>query len=73
MTSEQQMADLYQRGRSTFGGLVEGGEDRLDRIFQAVPALGELAVGTVYGHLHERRAQARTSAGEIVELTVLKA
>jgi 4-carboxymuconolactone decarboxylase len=56
MRSGDEMADLYQRGRTTFGELVEGGEERLDRIFQAVPALGELAVGTVYGHLHARTA-----------------
>jgi 4-carboxymuconolactone decarboxylase len=49
------MAELNDDGRRTFGGLVPDGEARLDRIFQAVPALGELAVGTVYGHLHARR------------------
>ncbi|MEV6643171.1 carboxymuconolactone decarboxylase family protein [Amycolatopsis sp. NPDC051371] len=55
------MADLHDRGRETFAGLVEGGAQRLDALFATVPALGELAVGTVYGHLHERPAlDART-------------
>jgi 4-carboxymuconolactone decarboxylase len=55
------MADLHDRGRETFAGLVEGGAERLDALFATVPALGELAVGTVYGHLHERPAlDART-------------
>jgi 4-carboxymuconolactone decarboxylase len=51
----EHMAELHTKGRATFAGLVTDGEARLDRIFQAVPALGELAVGTVYGHLHARR------------------
>jgi len=51
----EHMAELHSEGRATFAGLVTDGEARLDRIFQAVPALGELAVGTVYGHLHARR------------------
>jgi len=50
------MDDLHDRGRETFAGLVEGGAERLDALFATVPALGELAVGTVYGHLHERPA-----------------
>ncbi|WP_410574515.1 carboxymuconolactone decarboxylase family protein [Amycolatopsis sp. cmx-4-61] len=50
------MADLHDRGRDNFAGLVEGGKARLDALFATVPALGELAVGTVYGHLHERPA-----------------
>ncbi|SED20666.1 4-carboxymuconolactone decarboxylase [Amycolatopsis tolypomycina] len=55
------MAGLHERGRETFAGLVDGGEARLDALFATVPALGELAVGTVYGHLHERPAlDART-------------
>jgi 4-carboxymuconolactone decarboxylase len=55
------MADLHDRGRAHFAELVEGGEARLDALFATVPALGELAVGTVYGHLHERPAlDART-------------
>ncbi|MGW4526198.1 carboxymuconolactone decarboxylase family protein [Amycolatopsis sp. NPDC004378] len=55
------MADLHERGRENFAALVEGGERRLDALFATVPALGELAVGTVYGHLHERPAlDART-------------
>ncbi|MEV4057116.1 carboxymuconolactone decarboxylase family protein [Amycolatopsis sp. NPDC049688] len=55
------MAGLHDRGRENFAGLVEGGKARLDALFATVPALGELAVGTVYGHLHERPAlDART-------------
>jgi len=55
------MAHLHDRGRENFAELVEGGEARLDALFATVPALGELAVGTVYGHLHERPAlDART-------------
>ncbi|MEU0788435.1 carboxymuconolactone decarboxylase family protein [Amycolatopsis sp. NPDC005961] len=55
------MDDLHDRGRETFAGLVDGGAERLDALFATVPALGELAVGTVYGHLHERPAlDART-------------
>ncbi|ADJ47856.1 hypothetical protein AMES_6031 [Amycolatopsis mediterranei S699] len=55
------MADLHDRRRENFAGLVEGGKARLDALFATVPALGELAVGTVYGHLHERPAlDART-------------
>ncbi|MEU8637623.1 carboxymuconolactone decarboxylase family protein [Amycolatopsis sp. NPDC048633] len=50
------MDDLHDRGRENFAGLVEGGAARLDALFATVPALGELAVGTVYGHLHERPA-----------------
>lgn len=48
------MEELHRRGRANFAELVEGGEARLDALFAALPALGELAVGTVYGHLHER-------------------
>ncbi|MGW5747138.1 carboxymuconolactone decarboxylase family protein [Amycolatopsis sp. NPDC003861] len=55
------MAQLHDQGRENFAGLVEGGKARLDALFATVPALGELAVGTVYGHLHERPAlDART-------------
>ncbi|MEU5261658.1 carboxymuconolactone decarboxylase family protein [Amycolatopsis sp. NPDC021455] len=55
------MAELHHRGRENFAGLVEDGAKRLDALFATVPALGELAVGTVYGHLHERPAlDART-------------
>lgn len=43
------MADLHNRGRENFAALVEGGAQRLDALFATVPALGELAVGTVYG------------------------
>ena len=50
------MDDLHDRGRETFAELVEDGAKRLDALFATVPALGELAVGTVYGHLHERPA-----------------
>lgn len=55
------MAELHDRGRENFAGLVDGGKARLDALFATIPALGELAVGTVYGHLHERLAlDART-------------
>src|SRR3954470_7146860 len=55
------MAELHRRGRENFADLVEDGAKRLDALFATVPALGELAVGTVYGHLHERPAlDART-------------
>jgi 4-carboxymuconolactone decarboxylase len=50
------MDRLHERGRENFAALVEDGARRLDALFATVPALGELAVGTVYGHLHERPA-----------------
>ncbi|MEC3974140.1 carboxymuconolactone decarboxylase family protein [Amycolatopsis sp. H20-H5] len=50
------MEELNRRGRARFAELVEGGEQRLDALFATIPALGELAVGTVYGHLHDRPA-----------------
>lgn len=50
------MEDLHDRGRENFAELVDDGAKRLDALFATVPALGELAVGTVYGHLHERPA-----------------
>ncbi|UQS17162.1 carboxymuconolactone decarboxylase family protein [Pseudomonas sp. HS6] len=48
------MATLYREGRHTFIDLVPDGGARLDALFHTVPALGELAVGVVYGHLHSR-------------------
>lgn len=48
------MATLYQEGRQTFVGLVPDGGPRLDALFHTVPALREMAVGVVYGHLHAR-------------------
>ncbi|OXM62106.1 carboxymuconolactone decarboxylase family protein [Amycolatopsis vastitatis] len=55
------MAELHRQGRENFADLVEDGAKRLDALFATIPALGELAVGTVYGHLHERPAlDART-------------
>jgi 4-carboxymuconolactone decarboxylase len=48
------VAKLHRRGRENFTELVEGGGERLDALFRTAPALGELAVGVVYGHLHER-------------------
>lgn len=48
------MATLYHEGRHTFTQLVPDGGARLDALFHTVPALGELAVGVVYGHLHAR-------------------
>lgn len=46
----------HAEGKRTFAALVPGGEERLGRIFSAAPALEEMAVGTVYGHLHHRPA-----------------
>jgi 4-carboxymuconolactone decarboxylase len=51
-----EMARLHERGRDAFASLVDGGKDRLDQLFRAAPALAELAVGTVYGHLAHRPA-----------------
>ncbi|MEV6826061.1 carboxymuconolactone decarboxylase family protein [Amycolatopsis sp. NPDC051102] len=66
------MAELHDRGRENFAGLVDGGKARLDALFATIPALGELAVGTVYGHLHERPAlDARTR--EAVSLAAIVA
>lgn len=48
------MATLYREGRHTFIDLVPDGGARLDALFHNVPALAELAVGVVYGHLHSR-------------------
>lgn len=47
---------LNQQGRDTFASLVPGGGERLDKIFRVAPALAQVAVGTVYGHLHHRAA-----------------
>ncbi|WP_085612761.1 MULTISPECIES: carboxymuconolactone decarboxylase family protein [unclassified Pseudomonas] len=53
-TTSDPKATLYQEGRHTFVELVPDGGDRLDALFRTVPALRELAVGVVYGHLHSR-------------------
>jgi 4-carboxymuconolactone decarboxylase len=53
-TTSDPMATLYQEGRHTFIELVPDGGARLDALFHTVPALLELAVGVVYGHLHAR-------------------
>lgn len=53
-TTSDPMATLYQEGRHTFVELVPDGEARLNTLFHTVPALRELAVGVVYGHLHSR-------------------
>lgn len=45
---------LYRAGRKTFIERVPDGGVRLDALFHTAPALGELAVGVVYGCLHER-------------------
>lgn len=45
---------LYRAGRKTFIERVPDGGARLDALFHTAPALGELAVGVVYGYLHER-------------------
>ncbi|MFE9222941.1 carboxymuconolactone decarboxylase family protein [Streptomyces lavendulae] len=47
---------LYAQGCETFAALVPGGKERLEEIFRVSPALAELAVGTVYGHLGHRPA-----------------
>jgi 4-carboxymuconolactone decarboxylase len=46
----------YELGRDTFAVLLPGGGERLDEIFRVAPALAQMAVGTVYGHLHHRAA-----------------
>ncbi len=46
---------LYKKGRKTFTELVPDGSARLDALFHTAPALGELAVGVVYGYLHDRQ------------------
>lgn len=48
------MATLYHGGRHIFTELVPDGGARLDALFHTVPALGKLAVGVVYGHVHAR-------------------
>jgi 4-carboxymuconolactone decarboxylase len=48
------ITELYRRGRENFTELVEGGGAGLDALFHTAPELGELAVGVVYGHLHQR-------------------
>ena len=48
------METLYREGRKTFIDLVPDGGARLDALFRTVPTLGELAVGVVYGYLHDR-------------------
>lgn len=53
-TTSDPIATLYQEGHHTFVELVPDGEARLDTLFHTVPALRELAVGVVYGHLHSR-------------------
>ena len=50
------MEELHRRGRENFAELVDDGAKRLDALFATIPALGEVAVGTVYGHLHDRPA-----------------
>ena len=45
---------LYRAGRKTFIERVPDGGARLDALFHTAPALGELAVGVVYGYQHER-------------------
>lgn len=54
MNNDDPMAELYREGRKQFIELVPDGGARLDALFHTTPALGELAVGVVYGHLHQR-------------------
>ncbi|WP_206739501.1 carboxymuconolactone decarboxylase family protein [Streptomyces sp. L2] len=63
---------LYARGREVFAELIPGGRERLDKIFALAPDLARTAVGTVYGHLHDRQAlDARTR--EIAALAAIVA
>ncbi|MCU1737506.1 MULTISPECIES: carboxymuconolactone decarboxylase family protein [unclassified Pseudomonas] len=54
MNSKDPVATLYREGRKQFIEWVPGGGARLDALFHTAPALGELAVGVVYGYLHQR-------------------
>jgi 4-carboxymuconolactone decarboxylase len=54
ITSLNPVETLYREGRKTFIDLVPDGGARLDALFHTAPALGELAVGVVYGYLHDR-------------------
>jgi len=54
MNSMDPVAELYREGRKQFIERVPDGGARLDALFHNAPALGELAVGVVYGHLHQR-------------------
>lgn len=47
---------MHVTGLEAFAAMVPDGKDRIAEIFRSAPALGEMAVGTVYGHLHHRRA-----------------
>jgi 4-carboxymuconolactone decarboxylase len=53
--SGDEMAVLGDRGRAEFAELVPGGDQLLDAVFEAVPDLADFAVGSVYGHLHDRQ------------------
>lgn len=66
------MSTLYREGRKTFIDLVPNGGARLDALFHTVPALGELAVGVVYGYLHDRPAL-DPRLGEAVSLAAIVA
>ncbi len=54
ITPHSPVETLYREGRKTFIELVPDGGARLDALFHTAPALGELAVGVVYGYLHSR-------------------
>lgn len=54
MDNNDPVKELYREGRKQFIELVPDGGARLDALFHTTPALGELAVGVVYGHLHQR-------------------
>ncbi|MFY2558529.1 carboxymuconolactone decarboxylase family protein [Corallococcus terminator] len=54
LAPETPVETLYREGRKTFIDLVPDGGARLDALFHTAPALGQLAVGVVYGHLHDR-------------------
>ncbi|NWC09583.1 carboxymuconolactone decarboxylase family protein [Pseudomonas agarici] len=54
MNGKDPVTELYREGRKQFIEWVPDGGARLDALFHSAPALAELAVGVVYGHLHER-------------------
>ncbi|WP_017906601.1 carboxymuconolactone decarboxylase family protein [Pseudomonas asplenii] len=54
MNDNDPVTELYREGRKQFIELIPDGGARLDALFHTTPALGELAVGVVYGHLHRR-------------------
>ncbi len=66
------LASLHVQGEEAFSSLVPAGRERLAEMFRVAPDLAELAVGTVYGHLHHRPALDQR-AREAVVLSALVA